>query len=68
MSTQLLEWISKTHLEMQAVEQMVGQVSSLLTELALEEMEEVLNGLLDDLGILLVTLSKEPELKQIVEI
>ena len=53
---------------MQAVEQMVGQVSSLLTELALEEMEEVLNGLLDDLGILLVTLSKEPELKQIVEI
>lgn len=46
---------------------MVGQVSGLLKELATEEMDDTLDSLLDDLGLLYVTLSKEPALRQIVE-
>ena len=63
----LLAWVAKTSLEAQAVEQMMGQLASLLSELASEEMQESLDELLGDFGLLFATLVRDPNLRVLVE-
>ena len=52
---------------MQAVEQMLISICELLKDLALEEMEDCLEGFLEDIGPLIIILEKHLLLQQLVE-
>ena len=59
----LLEWISRTEIEMQAVEQTLTSLCELLKDLASEEMQECLEGFIEDVGPLIIILEKNPQLQ-----
>ena len=63
----LLEWVSKTELEMQAMELMLASVGELMKDLALEEMEECLQGFMEDVGPLIIMMERNQSLQQLVE-
>ena len=67
LSALLLEWIATTQNEFQAVEQILVTIGELLKEFAQEEMEDCLNSFLQDIGILLIILSKNPQLRELLE-
>ena len=54
----LLEWISRTELEMQAMEQMLASICDLMKDLAFEEMEDCLEGFIEDVGPLIIILER----------
>ena len=63
----LLEWIATTQAELTAVEQTLATVGELLKDLAQEEMQDCMVSFLEDVGPLIILLTRNPQLRQLVE-